>query len=227
MVRRISQPGLGGSGVLWSSLDAANAEEVIAAEVRFFGDRRERFEWKLYSYDAADLPDRLTAAGFEPEEPESLMIAAIDEIIDALRAAELPPRSRSTGRPRGRRRPADSMCTSSSSARTESELRASLRSSSPSARDHRHRHRRGRRRAGQRCENRLPSRNAIRRAMGRRHGAAVASPRHLPGPRQTPGRTGGRAGYSYLTVDASDQSRYSGADRLRMPGRYNALYLVA
>jgi ribosomal protein S18 acetylase RimI-like enzyme len=92
VVRRISQPGLGGSGVLWSTLDAANADDVIAAEVRFFGDRGERFEWKLYSYDEpADLPDRLTAAGFVPEEPESLMIAAIDEIIDALRAAELPP----------------------------------------------------------------------------------------------------------------------------------------
>jgi GNAT superfamily N-acetyltransferase len=92
VVRRIAQPGSGGSGVLWSSLDAADADEVIAAQVAFFGARGEKFEWKLYSYDEpADLPDRLTAAGFVAEEPESLMIAAIAEITDALGQAELPP----------------------------------------------------------------------------------------------------------------------------------------
>jgi GNAT superfamily N-acetyltransferase len=92
VVRRIAQPGLGGSGVLWSSLDAANADEVIADQVRFFGARGDRFEWKLYSYDEpADLASRLAAAGFVPEEPESLMIAAIDEITDALESAGLPP----------------------------------------------------------------------------------------------------------------------------------------
>jgi ribosomal protein S18 acetylase RimI-like enzyme len=92
VVRRIAQPRLGGSGVLWSSLDAGSADEVIAAEVRFFGERGEQFEWKLYSYDEpADLPDRLAAAGFVPGEPESLMIAAIAEISDELGSAELPP----------------------------------------------------------------------------------------------------------------------------------------
>jgi GNAT superfamily N-acetyltransferase len=91
VVRRVAQPGLGGSGVLWSSLDAANADEVIADQVRFFGARGDRFEWKLYSYDEpADLASRLAAAGFVPEEPESLMIAAVDEISDALKSAELP-----------------------------------------------------------------------------------------------------------------------------------------
>src|SRR5262245_34490246 len=92
VIRRIAQPGLGGSGVLWTSLNAANVDQVIAGEVRFFGDRGERFEWKLYSYDEpADLPDRLAVAGFVPEEPESLMIAPIAEIIAELRSAELPP----------------------------------------------------------------------------------------------------------------------------------------
>jgi len=92
VIRRIAQPGLGGSGVLWTSLNAVNADEVIAGEVRLFGERGERFEWKLYSYDEpADLPDRLAAAGFVPEEPESLMIAVISDIIDQLRSAELPP----------------------------------------------------------------------------------------------------------------------------------------
>ncbi len=85
VVKRISQPGLGGSGVLWTSLDASSADKVIAEQVEFFRARGEEFEWKLYSYDEpADLADRLTAAGFVPEEPESLMIAAIAEIADAL-----------------------------------------------------------------------------------------------------------------------------------------------
>src|SRR5260221_13473604 len=92
VVRRLAVPGRGGSGVLWSSLDAANADEVIAAQVKFFAGRAEEFEWKLYSYDEpADLAGRLMAAGFRPEDPESLMIAAIDEITDALSMAELPP----------------------------------------------------------------------------------------------------------------------------------------
>ena len=92
VVRRLAVPGRGGSGVLWSSLDAANADEVIAAQVKFFAGRAEEFEWKLYSYDEpADLAGRLMAAGFRPEEPESLMIAAIDEITGALASSELPP----------------------------------------------------------------------------------------------------------------------------------------
>jgi GNAT superfamily N-acetyltransferase len=92
VVRRLAVPGRGGSTVLWSSLDASNADEVIAAQVKFFAGRGEEFEWKLYSYDEpADLADRLIAGGFRPEEPESLMIAAIDEIIDALSVAGLPP----------------------------------------------------------------------------------------------------------------------------------------
>jgi hypothetical protein len=92
VVRRLAVPGRGGSAVLWSSLDASNADEVIAAQVKFFASRGEKFEWKLYSYDEpADLAGRLIAAGFRPEEPESLMIAAIDKITDALSAVELPP----------------------------------------------------------------------------------------------------------------------------------------
>jgi GNAT superfamily N-acetyltransferase len=92
VVRRIAEPGLGGSGVFWSSLDASSADQVIAAQVAFFGARAEEFEWKLYSYDEpADLPDRLTAAEFTPDEPESVMIAAIAGITDDLRSAELPP----------------------------------------------------------------------------------------------------------------------------------------
>jgi GNAT superfamily N-acetyltransferase len=66
------------SAVVWSSLTATDADEVIAAEVaRATGS----LEWKLYSHDGpADLPDRLTAAGLEPEPVETLMVAEIDDL---------------------------------------------------------------------------------------------------------------------------------------------------
>jgi GNAT superfamily N-acetyltransferase len=92
VIRRLAPSGLGGSGVLWTTLDAGNADEVIAAQVKLFAARGEQFEWKLYSYDQPpDLAARLAAAGFSPEEPESLMIAATAEVTEALRSAGLPP----------------------------------------------------------------------------------------------------------------------------------------
>jgi len=92
VVRRLAAPGQGGSCVLWSSLNEGNAGQIIAAQVALFVGRGEEFEWKLYSYDEpGDLAARLRAAGFTPDEPESLMIAAIAEIGEALATAELPP----------------------------------------------------------------------------------------------------------------------------------------
>jgi GNAT superfamily N-acetyltransferase len=84
VVRRVvdsSQEGSGGSGVFWSELDPDSASGVIADQVAFFGSRVRRFEWKLYSYDQPpDLARRLLAAGFEPEEPEALMLAQVSEV---------------------------------------------------------------------------------------------------------------------------------------------------
>jgi GNAT superfamily N-acetyltransferase len=92
VVRWAGAGGAGWSGVTWSGLDAATADEVIADQVRFFGGRGERFEWKLYSYDQpSDLPERLVAAGFAAEEPESLMVANAAEIAGSAAAgASLP-----------------------------------------------------------------------------------------------------------------------------------------
>jgi len=71
----------GWSGIAWSDLDPETADEVIADQVRFFRARGERFEWKLYSYDRpADLGERLRAAGFVPEDAESLMVAEVAEL---------------------------------------------------------------------------------------------------------------------------------------------------
>jgi len=92
VVRRLAQPGRGGSGVFWSALDASVADAVIAAQIALFTGRGEEFEWKLYSYDEpADLAERLLAAGLRPQEPESWMVAASSEVCQALSGAALPP----------------------------------------------------------------------------------------------------------------------------------------
>ncbi|MEV6393198.1 GNAT family N-acetyltransferase [Streptomyces sp. NPDC051907] len=76
----VRQVGVGGdwSGILWSDLDPATADEAIAEQVRYFAGLGRAFEWKLYSYDRPDdLGARLSAAGFVPEPMETLMVAEV------------------------------------------------------------------------------------------------------------------------------------------------------
>lgn len=69
------------NGVLWSDLDPSTADAAIAAQVEYFGSRGREFEWKTYAHDRpADLADRLTAAGFTPGAPETLMVAEIGDL---------------------------------------------------------------------------------------------------------------------------------------------------
>lgn len=91
VVRRLAPPGQEGSGIIWSDLDSANADGVIAEQIAIFGRHGREFEWKLYDYDRpADLADRLTKAGLAAQEPESFMVAGVSEVIESLRSAELP-----------------------------------------------------------------------------------------------------------------------------------------
>jgi GNAT superfamily N-acetyltransferase len=74
----------GGGWVLYrdlDGLDGAELDELIARQVQAFAERGERFEWKLHGHDRpAELPTRLRAAGFEPEELETVLIAPIVEV---------------------------------------------------------------------------------------------------------------------------------------------------
>ena len=64
-----------------AGLDGEELDELIARQVRFFADRGERFEWKLHGHDRpADLPDRLRAAGFVPEETETVVIGRVEAV---------------------------------------------------------------------------------------------------------------------------------------------------
>ncbi|GAA1694766.1 GNAT family N-acetyltransferase [Fodinicola feengrottensis] len=78
VVRTISP---GWTGVVWSDLDEATVDRVIAAELARFAELGRPWEWKHYSYDGpADLAERLLAAGFVPEAPETLLVAEIADL---------------------------------------------------------------------------------------------------------------------------------------------------
>lgn len=74
------------SCITWSSLTEQNADAVIARERRYFAARGTAVEWKYYDYDQpADLPERLVAAGFEPDEPELMLVAETTAISQEVR----------------------------------------------------------------------------------------------------------------------------------------------
>ncbi|MFD0277613.1 GNAT family N-acetyltransferase [Kitasatospora sp. NPDC127111] len=74
------------NGILWSDLDAGTADAAIAEQVRHYTGLGQDFEWTLYGHDRpADLADRLVAAGFTADEPETLLVA---EVADLVRRTE-------------------------------------------------------------------------------------------------------------------------------------------
>ncbi len=87
-VVRQTGPAHAWNGVLWSGLDERTADAAIAAQLDHYRARGVPFEWKLYGHDGpADLGARLVAAGFEAEEPETLLAA---EAAAQAGAAALP-----------------------------------------------------------------------------------------------------------------------------------------
>jgi GNAT superfamily N-acetyltransferase len=80
-VTRVISGDDGWSGVLWTDLTEADAGAVIDAQVSRFAALARPWEWKYYSYDQpAGLPERLHAAGFVPEPPETLLVARIADL---------------------------------------------------------------------------------------------------------------------------------------------------
>jgi GNAT superfamily N-acetyltransferase len=61
--------------VLYSRLSEASVDQVIDEQVAYFNQLGQDFEWKTYDHDTpGDLRTRLIAQGFEPEEPEALLV---------------------------------------------------------------------------------------------------------------------------------------------------------
>lgn len=79
--------GMGNGGfVTYRDLDGvtgAELDELIARQVRFFTERGEPFEWKLFGHDPADLAGRLLAHGFRPEELEAIVIGPVAPLAAA------------------------------------------------------------------------------------------------------------------------------------------------
>jgi GNAT superfamily N-acetyltransferase len=64
------------NGVGWADPEPGDVDAVIAAQVARFRALGRPWEWKHYSHDrTAGLPERLLAAGFTPEPPETLLVA--------------------------------------------------------------------------------------------------------------------------------------------------------
>lgn len=59
----------------------AGLDRLIARQRDYFARRGESVEWKTWAYDEpADLTDRLAAAGFVPEEPETVLIGLASDM---------------------------------------------------------------------------------------------------------------------------------------------------
>jgi GNAT superfamily N-acetyltransferase len=85
--------GLAGRGfVLYRDLggvEGAELDEMIARQVEVFAARGERFEWKLHGHDRPeDLAERLRAAGFVPEEKETIVIAPVATVAAEVNMPE-------------------------------------------------------------------------------------------------------------------------------------------
>lgn len=62
-------------------LDGGPLDDLIARQIEFFAARGQGFEWKLHGHDRpADLPGRLRAAGFRPEDLETVVIGCVDAL---------------------------------------------------------------------------------------------------------------------------------------------------
>ena len=71
--------------VIYSQLAGADVDAVIEEQIAYFKALGLNFEWKWYSHDEPpDLPARLIAHGFEPENPESLMVLDLEPAPPAL-----------------------------------------------------------------------------------------------------------------------------------------------
>nr|WP_202889665.1 GNAT family N-acetyltransferase [Actinopolymorpha rutila] len=77
--------------VFSDGLAGASAEEVEGYVERardFFAERNEAVEWKYYSNDHPRLRGFLGAAGFRPEDEESVVVGRVPDVLDAGQVPE-------------------------------------------------------------------------------------------------------------------------------------------
>lgn len=90
LVRFLSPRGQG--WVLYSDLggiEGAALDELIARQVAIFRQRGQKVEWKYHGHDLpADLPERLAAAGFVPQERETVVIGRVEDVAAPVNLPE-------------------------------------------------------------------------------------------------------------------------------------------
>ena len=76
------------STIVYSRLDAAQADGVIRGEVAYFDGLGHDLEWKLYAHDSpANLDEYLVAHHFEAEDPEAIMVLDLASVPGTVRGA--------------------------------------------------------------------------------------------------------------------------------------------
>ncbi|TDU83572.1 hypothetical protein EV138_6036 [Kribbella voronezhensis] len=87
-VIRVEYPNRG--FVSYRSLEGVeDLDALIARQRDYFAAKNQPVEWKTRGHDRpADLPDRLIAAGFVPEERETVVIAESADIVERLRGRD-------------------------------------------------------------------------------------------------------------------------------------------
>ena len=76
------------STIVYSRLDAAQADGVIRGEVAYFDGLGHDLEWKLYAHDRpANLDEYLVAHHFEAEDPEAIMVLDMASVQGTVRQA--------------------------------------------------------------------------------------------------------------------------------------------
>jgi GNAT superfamily N-acetyltransferase len=66
--------------VLYSRLTEENVDDVIRAQIAYYGQRKLSFEWKVYDHDTPpDLRMRLISRGFKPREQDAIMVLNVRE----------------------------------------------------------------------------------------------------------------------------------------------------
>ncbi|MET7280322.1 GNAT family N-acetyltransferase [Kribbella sp. NPDC005582] len=73
-----------------AGLDGAELDALIARQRDFFAAKGQPVEWKFRAHDLpTDLPERLRAAGFEPEDQETVLIAESADIANRLQGRDV------------------------------------------------------------------------------------------------------------------------------------------
>jgi GNAT superfamily N-acetyltransferase len=80
------------SGMRDLGVSGADLDALIARQRDFFAARGEAVEWKTRGHDLpADLPERLRAAGFVPEDQETVLIGVAEDVAEDMAAATSAP----------------------------------------------------------------------------------------------------------------------------------------